>query len=58
MTEEEAKKRMLEYNGKCDYCEFKNQKCKDNACPTDEDTIKKIIEVENEKSVFSILRNL
>lgn len=55
MTEEEAKERMLEYNGKCDYCEFKNQKCKDNACPTDGDIITKIIEVESEKSVFPVL---
>lgn len=55
MTEEEAKERMLEYNGKCDYCEFKNQKCKDNACPTDEYIITKIIEVESEKSVFPVL---
>lgn len=33
MTEEEAKERMLEYNGKCDYCEFKKSKMQRQRLP-------------------------
>lgn len=46
MTEEEAKERMMEYKGKCDYCEHKYPDCEKIPCPTDEEIIQKIMEVE------------
>lgn len=45
MTQEEAKERMMEYNGKCNYCE-QYPDCEKHACPTDEEIIQKIMEVE------------
>lgn len=46
MTDEQAKDRMLEYNGKYDYCDFRYPQCENHDCPSDEEIIKKILEVE------------
>lgn len=43
-NEEKAKEIMMEYKGKCDYCEHKYPDCEKIPCPTDEEIIKKIME--------------
>lgn len=48
IDEEKAKRIMMEFKGKCAFCEHKYPDCEIFPCPTDEEIIKKIMEVEND----------